>query len=188
MNLYSTAWERHRAARTAAYQVARDDAITHGGLGDELRLADIDDGALEAWARQWARRKHPSGSGGWNWPELVRALPSRAAVLPLAIWYGSDLCGLALGHASRSRAGGVRHTITLNYVERRAEPPPVPLRGLIVRLAVSAAQSYGQSAGASRLVLRSPDRNLLQHYEALGFEPVWIRGRPAYCVREIPTT
>lgn len=185
MNLYSTAWERHRAARTAAYQAARDDAITHGGLGDELRLADIDDGALEAWARHWARRKHPSGNGGWNWPELVRALPSRAAVLPLAIWYGSDLCGLALGHASRSRAGGVRHTFTLTCVERRAEPPPVPLRGHIVRLAVSTAQRYGERLGASRLALRSPDRNLLPYYESLGFEVASDRGRPVYCIREI---
>jgi len=188
VNLYRTAWKRHRDARTAAYEVARDDATTHGSLGDELRLADIDDEALEAWARYWALRKHPNGTGGWNWPELVRALPSRAAVLPLAIWYGSDLCGLALGHASRSRAGGIRHTFTLTFVERRVEPPPVPLRGLIIRLAVSAAQTYGRTLGASRLVLRSPDRNLLQYYEALGFAPVWIGGRPEYCVREILTT
>lgn len=161
MNLYRTAWERHRDARTEAYEAARDDAITHAGLGAEIRLADIDDAALEVWARSWARRKHPTGTGGWNWPELVRALPSRAAVLPLAIWYGTDLCGLALGHASRSRAGGVRHTFTLTFVERRAEPPPVPLRGHIVSLAVAAAQSYGARLGASRLVLRNPDRNLL---------------------------
>lgn len=185
MNLYRAASERHRDARTAAYEVARIDAITHGGLGDELRLADIDDRALEAWARHWARRGHPTGTGGWNWPELVRSLPSRAAVLPLAIWYGSDLCGLALGQASRSRAGHVRHTFTLTFVERRAEPPPVPLRGLIFRLAMSVAQNYGRGLGASRIVLRSPDRNLLHYYEALGFEPVWIRGRPAYCVREV---
>jgi hypothetical protein len=177
--------ERHRDARAEAYETARDDAITHGGLGAELRLADIDGAALAAWERNWSRHKHPSGAGGWNWPELARALPNRAAVLPLAIWYGTDLCGLALGHASRSRAGGVRHTFTLTFVERRAEPPPVPLRGHIVRLAVSTAQSYGAWLGASRLVLRNPDRNLLSFYRLLGFEVAWKHGKPAYCVREV---
>jgi hypothetical protein len=185
VSLSEAAWLRHREARIEAYEAVREDAITSGGLGPELRLADIDTAALDAWERSWSRRKHSGGMGGWNWPELIRELPRRAAVLPVAIWYKADLCGLALGHASRSRAGGRRHTITVTYAERRPEPPSVPLRGYVIRIVVSAAQFYGLALGATRLLLRDPDPRLVRYYESLGFDVAWERNRPAYCVKEI---
>lgn len=103
----------------------------------------------------------------------------------MAMWYGSDLCGLALGQASRSRAGGVRHTFTLTHVERRPEPPPVPLRGFTMSLAVAVAENYGRALGATRLVLREPDRNLLPNYEIVGFAVVQKLQEPLYCLKEI---
>ena len=182
---YRAASDRHRRARVEAYDAARNDVIANLGIGSELRLADIDAAAMAEWERSWARRKHPRGVGGWNWPELVRALPRRAAVLPMAVWYGSDLCGLALGQASRSRADGLRHTFTLTFVERRAEPPPVPLRGFIIRLTIAVAENYGRVIGATRLVLRNPDRHLVAHYEVLGFKVVQESKGPRYCLKEI---
>ena len=128
---------------------------------------------------------HPAGVGGWNWASLVERQPHRAAILPLAIWYGTDLCGLALGRGSRHRAPGVRHTVTLTHAELRPEPPDVPLRGLIIPLAVAVARSYGLALGATRLRLEHPDRNLLWYYERLGFEVVWQAGKPVYCEQEI---
>jgi len=182
---YRAASDRHRQARLEAYGAARDDVMANLGIGSGLRLADIDAAAMAEWERSWARRKHPRGVGGWNWPELVRALPRRAAVLPMAVWYGSDLCGLALGQASRSRAGGLRHTFTLTFVERRAEPPTVPLRGFIVRLAIGVAENYGRALGATRLVLRNPDFRLHAYYEALGFEVVQESREPLNLMKEI---
>ncbi len=103
----------------------------------------------------------------------------------MAVWYGSDLCGLALGQASRSRAGGLRHTFTLTFVERRPEPPPVPLRGLVIALTVDVAANYGRMLGATRLILRSPDPNLLLYYELQGFATVRKLQKPLYCFKEI---
>lgn len=185
MNLYRAAWTRHRDTRIDVYKAVREDAITNGGLGEDLRITDIDDIALAVWERSWTRRKHSHGAGGWNWPELVGAAPRRAAVLPIAIWYGDDLCGFALGQASRSRAGRVRHTVTLTFIERRPEPPPVPLRGHVVRLAISVGDIYGRMIGAKRLVLRSPALDLLRYYDSLGFDVAWAPGRPALCMRRI---
>jgi hypothetical protein len=182
---YRAARTRHAAARLEAYDAARDDAVAEGGLDARLHLADIDDRALHAWHRTWSGRQHPSGSGGWNWPALLVRMPRRAAVLPIAIWHGDDLCGLALGYASRHRATGVRHTVTLTHVERRPEPPGVALRGHIVPLAVAAASGYGVAVGASRLCLRYPDPGLVGYYSLLGFEVAWDEGRPVYCEREI---
>lgn len=103
----------------------------------------------------------------------------------MAVWYGSDLCGLVLGQASRSRAGGLRHTFTLSFVERRAEPPEVPLRGFVIRLAIAVAENYGRVLGANRLILRNPDPRLLAYYEVLGFKVVRELQGPLYCSKEI---
>jgi hypothetical protein len=103
----------------------------------------------------------------------------------MALWHGDDLCALALGHLSRRRASGVRHTITLTYLERRPEPPPVALRGQIAALAITAARNYGITRGARRMRLRYPDRRLIGYYRALGFGIVWKGSIPVYCEREI---
>jgi len=103
----------------------------------------------------------------------------------MAIWFNGDLCGLALGYASRHRVFGVRHTITLTHVERRPEPPEVPLRGRVILIAITAAENYGITLGATRLRLSYPDRNLLRLYQRLGFSVAWKGDKPVYCEREI---
>ncbi|HEX8243022.1 MAG TPA: hypothetical protein VF541_05995, partial [Longimicrobium sp.] len=183
LETYRSARTRHAGARLEAYAATYTDATPR--VGTALRLADIDRRALDAWRTTWRGRCHPSGVGGWSWPELVYNYRRRAAVLPLAIWYAGDLCGLALGYASRHRMVGARHTITLSYVERRPEPPRVPLHGFVIPLAVAAARNYGLAVGASRLRLAYPDRNLLGYYAALGFAVAWEGGRAVYCEQEI---
>ena len=182
---YKAARRRHADARLEAYEAARNDAVTSGGLGHDLRLADIDRHTLEVWRATWRGQSHAVGAGGWDWPRLVAGMPRRAAVLPLAMWYGEDLCGLSLGHASRSRSGGVRHTVSLTYAERRPDPPAVPLRGFVIPLAVAVAQNYGYAVGASRLLLRNPDPDVVWYYEVLGFDVVWKGSTPIYCKKEI---
>jgi hypothetical protein len=181
---YAAARARHTLEREEAYAIARDVVLERGGCGPALRIADIDEDTLEVWRRTW-NGVHPSGAGKWPWPALVERLPHRAAVLPIAIWYGGDLCGLALGQASRRRANGSRHTLTLTHIERRPTPPAVPLRGQVASIAVEVALRYGLAIGARRLRLRNPDPKLLGHYQSLGCEPVWKNGIPVYCEKEV---
>jgi hypothetical protein len=181
---YRRARERHAALRQEAYSHTRDAAVAAGICGPALRLADIDDWALLAWRETWTGR-HPSGAGGWNWPRLVERLPHRPAIMPLAIWHGDDLCGLALGHLSRRRTGGRRLTVTVSRIERRPEPPLVPLRGQVAVLAIVAARSYGSGLGARQIRLTYPDSALLGMYQRLGFRVVWKAGLPLHCEQEI---
>jgi hypothetical protein len=181
---YAAARRRHARARADAYDVTRYEALKEGVCGPERRITDIDADALSAWELSW-RGTHPSGAGGWDWRTLLENVPRRAAVLPFAIWHGNDLCGLALGQASRRRWNGSRHTITLTFVERRPEPPEVPLRGQVIVLALAVARHYGIAHGARRLRLRAPDRNLLDYYQRYGFQAVWKGNVPVHCEREI---
>jgi hypothetical protein len=182
--IYAAARERHAWNRAEAYELTRLEATGQGVCGPELRIADINEHALAVWESTWLG-VHSSGAGGWNWRTLVENLPRRPAVLPMAIWYGNDLCGLALGQVSRRRLRGLRHTVTLTYVERRPEPPSVPLRRQVIWLATEAADNYGIIIGARRLRLRAPDRNLLSFYESYGFVTRWKGNTPAFCEREI---
>lgn len=181
---YAAARKRHARFRADAYDVVHDDVIARGLCGPEFRVADIDGQALAAWERTWTG-SHPSGAGRWNWPALMARLPRRAAVLPSAVWVGDDLCALVLGHASRPRLNGSRHTLTLTHVERRPEPPPVPLRGNVVFIAITIAENYGLAVGARRLRLRAPDRRLVGYYERVGFHTVWKGGIALYGEQEI---
>lgn len=181
---YVDARYRHAKFRADAYRMAADAAIQKGLCGPELRITDIDGHALQVWERTWTGL-HPSGAGNWDWRGLVDQSPRRAAVLRFAIWYGDDLCGMVVGHASRRRMFGARHTITLSFVERRPEPPDVLLRGQIVAIAVIVAEKYGEIVGARRLRLRAPDRNLVSFYGRQGFEIAWKGDVPLYCEREI---
>jgi hypothetical protein len=177
-----------------AAAVVRDVRNLPGGKGEACfgapggvrsRARRCDRAALGVWRSTWDCRRHGHGAGGWNWDELVASYHRRAALLPLAIWNGSDLCGLALGCASRHRAAGLRHTMTLNYIERRPEPPRVTLRGLVVPLAVAAARNYGLAPGATRLRLAYPDPRLLGYDGALGFSVAWKGATPLCCEQEI---
>jgi hypothetical protein len=181
---YAAARARHARFRAEAYGLSRDEALQKGLCGPDLRITDIDDHALATWRSTW-RGVHPSGAGGWEWPLLLEGVPRRAAVLPVAIWYGSDLCGLAVGQASRRRVLGSRHTVTLTFIERRPEPPDVPLRGHVVTIAATVAENYGVMIGARRLRLRAPVRNLLPYYRQRGFEIAWKGSVPIHCEKEL---
>ncbi|MBB4638237.1 hypothetical protein FHS01_004297 [Longimicrobium terrae] len=182
---YASARRRHADIRSDVYSFVRDQYVRAGVVTTDLRVTDIDRTAMEAWSGTWMGRRHPADAGAWNWPLLIECMPRRAAILPVALWSGDDLCGLILGRASRHRQTGVRHTVTLTYVERRPEPPPVPLRGEIVLLALSIATAYGKAVGASRIRLGYPEPRLIGWYERLGFVVARSGGKAVYCEREI---
>lgn len=181
---YRRARERHAAVRHETYAITRDAAVATGICGPALRLADIDHRALQAWRETWTGR-HSSGAGGWDWPRLVERLPHRPAIMPLAIWHGDDLCGMALGHLSPRRTGGRRLTVTVTRIERRPEPPQVVLRRNVALLAIAAARNYGSNFGARLIRIAHPDPRLIEFYNRLGFRVVWNGSGPIHCEQEL---
>ena len=161
---------QHAGIRREAYTATREEAMAVFNLGPQLRLADIDQIALDAWSATWNTQRPGGDTGRRDWPTLVQGFARKAAVLPLAIWYEEDLCALAIGRVLKARHGGMGYAVTLSYVERRPEPPRLPLKRTWTMLIVAAADNYGRALGAQWVRLRSPDRSLVPHYERMGFE------------------
>lgn len=180
---FRLATNRHAASRRLAFDRVARTASESGLVRVPLRLTEIDTGALNAWRRTWYGN-HPSGGGGWNWDRIAKPLSRRPTAFHLAIWSGDHLCGLAAGRMSARRRSGVRHMVSLHYIEAWHSPRN-PLRGQIAFLSVMAAETYAGAFGATRIRLVDPLPGVLRIYEALGFTVAWVGERPVYCEREI---
>lgn len=85
----------------------------------------------------------------------------------------------------RSTWGGRTHPGGLGGWDWPRLVQKIPRRAAVLPLAIAAALNYGSALGASRLLLRNPDPNVLWYYQRLGFDVAWEGGKPVYCVREI---
>jgi hypothetical protein len=175
---------RYAQIRRSAYALAVMDAVRQGGVHPSLRLTDIDAEALSVWKATW-RGTHLSGAGGWDWEVIWCRFRKRPTAFQLAIWSGGQLCGLAIGRTSKRRSSGVRHTISIHYMEA-APDQRHPLAGTIAPLAIAAAQRYGEALGASRLRLMDPLPGASTYYRKLGLSIALLPGRGVYFEKRIP--
>jgi hypothetical protein len=100
------------------------------------------------------------------------------------VWSGADLCGLGVGRLSKRRLSGVRHTVSVHYIES-AHARDHPLRYLIAPLVIAAAEAYASLLGCTRIRLIEPLPGIIPMYEDLGFAVAWKAGQPVYCERRI---
>lgn len=163
---FRLALQRYARVRRLAYDTAQR-VVWDGGSGAPVRFSDIDGRALEAWRNTWWRG-HALGYGGWDWSGLVAPVWRRPTCFHLAIWSGDCLCGLAVGRASKRRRSGVRHTLSVHFLEGNPDPRH-PLRRRVAPLALTAAEVYAALIGARRLRLISPLPGVMRTYERLGF-------------------
>lgn len=185
--MFSPFWlalARYARTRRIAYDEVVEQAVRGGVADASLRLTDIDHGVLDTWKVTW-RTRNRSGDGGWNWERIFHPLRRRPAAFHVAIWSGDQLCGLAAGRVSAKRAGGVRHTVSIHFIESSPDRDQ-PLRGRVALLAITAAEVYGRALGASRIWLIDPLPGALPLYGKLGFKVALARGCPVYCEKEIP--
>ncbi|HEY0015967.1 MAG TPA: hypothetical protein VGC13_06595 [Longimicrobium sp.] len=180
---FKQAQQRYARIRQHAYALARDDAFATGRVDAPLRLADCDPYTLSVWKTTWAG-PHPSGWGGWDWEPLLRRAWKHPSAFHLAIWSDRILCGLAVGRVSDRDPAGLRHAVSIDFIES-AHDPHHPLHGNIAVLATSAADAYGHALGARWLRLIQPLPGVVTLYTNLGFDVVREGDRVLYCERRI---
>lgn len=173
----------YRALQDAACSLAHEEILGAGSVAAPVVFARYDARAEAAWHSEWQGRPHPSGSGGWNWPEIVRSRWKRPSAFRLAVWSGSTLCALAIGHPSKTSPAGGRKTVSVNLIE--GAPFAHPLRGSLKLLTIAYATEYGRLLGATRVRLIEPMPGLIHSYAALGFSTILQGGRALYCEWEI---
>lgn len=173
----------YRALQEAACTLAHEAIIQAGVPRAPVLFRRYDALAESAWHLQWEGHRHPTGSGGWNWPEIVRSRWKRPSAFRLAIWSGPVLCGLAIGHPSRTSGTGDRKTISVNLIE--GAPFAHPLRRSIALLTTTYATAYGRLLGASRIRLIEPLPGTIHSYARMGFSTILKGNQALYCEREI---
>lgn len=171
-----------RLRRQAFDSIVRD-AVRSGIIRVPLRLTETDEVTITAWRAQW-RGSHPSGYGNWDWERFLRRAWRRPSAFHVAVWSEDRLCGLGVGRLSKRRPAGLRHTLSLHFMES-AHDHQHPLRHAVAALVIAAADAYGRLAGASRLRLIQPLPGVVHYYEAFGFEVAREAGQSVYCERRI---
>ena len=163
---FHQALQRYAQLQRIAFDQAQETARLTSGRAD-IRLTDIDAVALDAWRSSWLRPQ-ALGYGGWDWTAIVAPLRRRPSAFRLAIWCGSQLCGLAVGRASKRRRSGIRHSLSVHYLESIPDPLH-PLRGRIAAIALEGAEAYAAVLGAWRVRLIDPRPGVIRIYQRLGF-------------------
>jgi hypothetical protein len=175
--------QHYARLRQQAYNLVQDEAVQTGLVRAPLRIKDTDEHTIIAWQATWTD-PHPTNQGGWNWDRLLRRAWRRPSAFHVAIWSGEHLCGLAVGRVSKRRVSGVRHTISVHFIES-AHDDQHPLRRRVAALVIAAAQAYGGSVGVSRIRLIDPLPGVIRLYEEYGFTVALKAGQPVYCERRI---
>jgi hypothetical protein len=175
--------QQYARLRRQAYTRVQYEAVQTGFVRAPLHIDDTDERAITAWRATWIG-PHPTNQGSWNWERLLRRAWRRPSAFHVAVWSGEHLCGLGVGRASKRRAIGVRHTLSVHFIES-AHDDKHPLRSAVATLVIAAAESYGRLLGATRIRLIEPLPGVIPLYERLGFTVAWKAGQPVYCERRI---
>lgn len=183
VSLFRQAQSYYAGLRRIAYDHAAGEALVRGVHRAPVRLADTDEQTIAVWRSTWTGR-HPSGAGGWPWDVLLRKAWRRPSAFHLAIWSGGELCGLAVGRLSRRRVLGIRHTLSVHFMEGSPHPRH-PLKGDVALLVIVAADAYARAMGAHRLRLMNPLPGALPIYLRYGFTVARVTGQAVYCERRI---
>lgn len=171
MTSLQEAEDRYAGFRDAAYDLnlLRWRSSTTS-LGVQLRLAPIDDVALDDVEQTWALHTQTHRPGPFPWRAAFQQLRMTPKRFDMAIWNGRQLCGLVLGKASRGK-GDKNSKVTLRFLQ--AAPAPInPLKGFVAQIAFDAAEDYAFLIGRPRIFLKNPLPQVIPHYRTLGFAVV----------------
>lgn len=175
--------QHYARIRRSAYDLVEREVWETGFVRVPLRITDTDAHTVAVWRETWSGA-HPTGQGSWRWDRLLARAWRRPAAFHVAIWSGEHLCGLGVGRTSKRRLDGVRHTISVHFIES-AHSIDHPLRHKVAPLVIAAAAAYGRRLGASRIRLIDPLPGVVGMYESHGFTVARKAGRSVYCERRI---
>ena len=173
---YIHAHNRYQGYRDAAFHMTWEYANPLYKECD-LRLLPIDDQALGFWLA--LNQMGDLDETGFPWDKIHSLFQSRPRRFDLAVWDGLNLCGMAMGEASKGKK-----FVTLKWMERFPTPHNLP-RGGLSRIVFMAMSEYGKILGAQSLRVKDP----LPGTESLYLEHQFsLAGRVAgaqYLTREI---
>ena len=176
---FDEARQFYHQVRRRAFERIRHSLVTRRVVDGSFAVRGLDVSAVEAWERTWRGSPHWSRRGGFQWALLHRRYCRKPRNFHCALWYGSELCGLAAGRLSESHG-----VLCLHFMEGNPNPDH-PLRGNVAAITFACAELYAIAVGASRLLLKNPDPELTGYYSELGFGVAYSDHGTRYCGRDL---
>lgn len=148
--------EKYRRYRADVYaELSRP-----GESSRKIRLEPITAAALKTFKEVWLLHDRRVD---WNWPEEVeiwrRKCPSR---LEMSVWHENHLCGLLIARTSSNRK-----KLYIEGIE--GAPYHHPLKGSVIPICISAAETYAGMIDAMEVRVRDPDPAVESSYIELGY-------------------
>ncbi len=149
---------RSTARRLALEAFSRDDSIVKSGLDvTPLRLEPITRAAIDA-SINWA-----GGHFEFPWERVAEWKARDSKAFDLALWYGTELCGLCYASPRQS-------TVRIKILLVEANPTQEhPLKGYVLGLSVMAITNYASALGLTLVEVDEPLQGAVPWYFAMGF-------------------
>jgi len=153
-------------------------------LNKNICITTIEQEAISVWKETWELIDTALPNGDWNWGGLKRKNNKKFSkrYFNVALWHNTELCGLSLGHFSRSE----KH-LWVDFIEGS----PVKdhsLKGYVLKIIIATNLEYAFVMKKKYLKLAEPVEGLIKTYEKMGFEYIntglFHKKRPI-CRREI---
>lgn len=171
---YSEASRLYTDLRRIAYRRALERCVGFSAASTKTRITPISHEALAAYSASWLEVAHWSGEGNWPWGSLIPQVLRKPRSFHVAVWEGTELCGLAMGTVSKGR-----RQLTLRFMESCPRPDH-PLRSRITLIVFEAATAFGEALGAERILLRNPLPAMRPLYQRFGFTLAFHRAGVVY--------
>lgn len=146
-------------ARTLTHELlCRQPELLSGDVElDQVRIEPITHEAVSA-SLEWL-----TSGCLFPWEDIVDWKDSDPKGFDLAIWFGSELCGLCYASPSKSR-------LCIKVILLQGNPSRShPLRGEIAGLALTSIDFYARMLGCQEIEIQDPVEGAKSVYEALGF-------------------
>jgi len=128
-----------------------------------VRLTPINGAAL-LYYKKWPDIGRTPPNGGWDWESwsinYKEKYPKRFDV---AIWFGTTLCGLALGKMSEKNIH-----VRLEVLEGSTDGTH-PLKGRVAYIALTALEMFGYALNAEEAKIIDPVHGAITSYRKLGY-------------------
>ncbi|MBB2169969.1 hypothetical protein HLH36_16725 [Gluconacetobacter aggeris] len=130
-----------------------------------IRIVGIDQVAIKHANERWVYEENRPRV--FNWFYINEHYSKYIRKIDVAIWHGADLCGMAIGKASRGK-NAENSNVTIEFIQ--GAPGSInPIKGNVAPISVEVFNNFGFLTDKRVVYLESPLPAVVPYYTNIGF-------------------